>query len=269
MDNHAYYQELISRMLDDDSTLAAEENADLQAHLATCRECAAVYDAFSALSGFVGGDLEEPPEELRANVMAEIRREEIRQKNRHAFHWVSFVAAAAVFALVIGFAPRLLAREDIQTADMTAQAAAGAVYAAPAAPAPAAEEAAANRAVMYDAADADSFYYEESAMENVEVDPNVFFEGVDPETGLTDAEAPYAEEEEKISMDALLSCLNGVETELDPSSLQLTPLYLIDTDAGVLQIYRYNNSLYYTDPLTGIFCEAWCSESALIRFLQD
>ena len=112
MNTHEDYQALISRLLDEDNSLTAEENADLQAHLAACPECAAMYNAFSALSGFVGGELEDPPEELRANVMAEIRREEIRRKNRRAFGWTGFVAAAAVLALIVGFAPRMLAREN-------------------------------------------------------------------------------------------------------------------------------------------------------------
>ena len=264
MNTHESYRELISRLLDEDSTLTAEENADLQAHLAQCLECAAMYNAFSALSGFVGGELEDPPEELRANVMAEIRREEIRRKNRRAFGWTGFVAAAAVLALVIGFAPRLLARES-GTA-LTAQMATGAAayeesYEEEAQEAPA--------RVYADSAPADAgAYTQENSMAFAapaeaysEDDPNVSWEGESPETELS--------EEEKLSMDALLTRLGGLESDLDLQSLQISPVYLIETDGGVLEIYRYNNSLYYTDPLSGILCEASCSETALIQFLQD
>ena len=260
MNTHEDYQALISRLLDEDNSLTAEENADLQAHLAACPECAAMYNAFSALSGFVGGELEDPPEELRANVMAEIRREEIRRKNRRAFGWTGFVAAAAVLALIVGFAPRMLAREN--SAALAARTGSGAaVYE---------ENAQASAARVYEeSAPADAGVYpNENSMAIAapaeaysEDDPNISWEGEAPEAELR--------EEEKLSMDALLTQLGGVASDLDLQSLQLQPVYLIETDGGVLEIYRFDNSLYYTDPLSGLLCRVSCSETALIRFLQD
>ena len=73
------YQELISRMVDEE--LCAKERAALTEHIRSCPDCAALYSAFSALSRQIGGDLEDAPAELRENVMAEIRRTEIRKKS--------------------------------------------------------------------------------------------------------------------------------------------------------------------------------------------
>ena len=91
-------QALISRMLDED--LDAAEQRELAEHLKNCPDCRAMYEAFSALSGQLRSDLAEPPESLRENVMAEIRREQIRVKNRRP--WRYALAVAAMAALVIG-----------------------------------------------------------------------------------------------------------------------------------------------------------------------
>lgn len=94
------YQELISRMVDGD--LSAREEADLARHIETCPDCAALFQAFSALSDQIGEDLEEAPFDLRDNVMAEIRREEIRRRNRIPTILRSVLSAAACVALIVG-----------------------------------------------------------------------------------------------------------------------------------------------------------------------
>jgi len=271
LNKHAACQELISRLLDHDITLTEEEKKLLQSHLSECEECSLMYKAFSEMSDFVGGELEEPPEELRENIMAEIRREEIRRRNQRVFRWTGFVAAAAVLTLVISLAPRIISKTP--GGDTTAMAG-GALYAA------AVEETAPVLRAYESSADQGDSPLEGLAPNDVEgtefEDPNVTWEGdyieYTPEgeesgSGLD----PYFDEaaEEKMSMDSLLLQLSGVETSLDFSSLSLNPIYLIDTDVGVLQIYRYKNSLYFTDPFTGIPCEATCSEASLIRFLQE
>ena len=98
MENCEAMQELLSRMLDED--LDAHEQRELAEHLKSCPDCRATYEAFSALSGALQSDLAEPPESLRENVMAEIRREQIRVKNRRP--WRYALAVAAMAALVIG-----------------------------------------------------------------------------------------------------------------------------------------------------------------------
>lgn len=98
MENCEAMQELLSRMLDED--LDAHEQRELAEHLKSCADCRAMYEAFSALSGQLRSDLVEPPESLRENVMAEIRREQIRAKNRRP--WRYALAVAAMAALVVG-----------------------------------------------------------------------------------------------------------------------------------------------------------------------
>ena len=70
MNGCEYYQELISRMLDED--INRDERAELARHLETCPECRMMYQAFSTLSDTISCDLEEPPENLTDNIMAEI-----------------------------------------------------------------------------------------------------------------------------------------------------------------------------------------------------
>lgn len=98
-----FYQELISRMLDED--LSRDERAALAEHLGTCRECTAMYQAFSALSDTVASDLVDPPEDLTDNIMAQLRRAEIVRKNgkgsRLSRPMKNLIAAAACVALVV------------------------------------------------------------------------------------------------------------------------------------------------------------------------
>jgi anti-sigma factor RsiW len=107
----AYYQELISRLIDREIT--PEEGEELAAHARECEECRAVYTAFVALSEQLSGDLVEPPEELHENVMAEIRRAELWKQNRKPKNrlrrWAA-IAACAVLAVGVGALtlPRLL-----------------------------------------------------------------------------------------------------------------------------------------------------------------
>ena len=107
MERCACMQELISRMLDED--LNADEQAALAEHLESCGECRAMYEAFAAVSAALGGELEEPPESLSENVMAEIRRGEIRKRNRRLWRASLSVVAVLVLALGLrlGFGPRL------------------------------------------------------------------------------------------------------------------------------------------------------------------
>ena len=94
------YQELISRMVDGD--LSQKEQKELLTHIETCPECAALYQAFSLLSDKISGELEESPLDLRDNVMAEIRREEIRRRNRLPTILRAVMSAAACLAVIVG-----------------------------------------------------------------------------------------------------------------------------------------------------------------------
>ena len=101
MNGCEYFQELISRMLDED--ISREERAELAKHLENCPECSMMYRAFSSLSDAISCDLEEPPEDLADNIMADIRRSEIVRKNRKRMprQIKSYIAAAACVAVMI------------------------------------------------------------------------------------------------------------------------------------------------------------------------
>lgn len=99
MSSCEFYQELISRLVDDE--LSAEEQAVLVSHLEHCPDCAALYQAFQSISGVIAEDLAEPPEALSENVMAELRREAIKTENRKKRRWKGPLATAACLAVVI------------------------------------------------------------------------------------------------------------------------------------------------------------------------
>ena len=123
MNSCKFYQELISSMADGE--LSAEEQAVLAPHLEHCPDCAALYEAFQSISGLIAGDLAEPPETLSENVMAQLRRADIRAKNRKKKHWKAPLATAACLAVVIAAAwlmPNLFRAGSAAPAEMTAAA---------------------------------------------------------------------------------------------------------------------------------------------------
>lgn len=96
-----YYQELISRLIDRE--LSPEEGAELAEHAKTCEDCRRVYSAFTAISGMLADEEVEPPEELAENVMATVRRAQLRKRNAAARpRTFRIIAVAAAAALVIG-----------------------------------------------------------------------------------------------------------------------------------------------------------------------
>ena len=111
-----HYQELISRMLDDDLTKA--ERDELAAHVKSCPDCAAVYVAFRSLSEHLGADLDEVPASVHENVMAEVRRDSLRARNSvHRSHrrWHTALTVAACLVLVVAASlslPKIVWRTD-------------------------------------------------------------------------------------------------------------------------------------------------------------
>lgn len=281
MNIHEQMQERISLLLD--GALSPAEETALRAHLAECPDCAAFYEAFSALSSFVGGDLEEPPETLRANVMAKLRRDEIRRRSARgpARGWIGFAAVAAVLALVVLVGPALR-RSDLAVHDAASYQASAGLVGKSFGVSGAGET---DGAVMYDgampyaAAEEEPAEYEftgEAAPAAprppvvVTTEDAAAAEAGQQRSAAAEANA-YADTEaeaEPVSMNELLLCLAGQSTELDPDALGLSPVYLIETDGGVLALYRYGGGLYYRDPFSGSAREAQCSEAALIDFLR-
>ncbi len=160
------YRELISRLIDGELTEA--ERADVERHIETCPECAAVCEAFRSLSGLLAGDLAEPPARLRENVMAELRRDRLRAIGRRRRVIGAAAACLAVVILASVAAPRLLRKGSTGSAApaggyvMTAKAA-DAPAAAPQ-PAPEAEE---DNSALFSACDAGCVVTEDAAEEAV------------------------------------------------------------------------------------------------------
>lgn len=91
-------QEAISRLLD--GALDAAEEAAVRAHMENCAACRELYGALSAFSAALREEQVEPPETLRENVMATLRREQLRKRN---LRWRrALVSVAAVAALALG-----------------------------------------------------------------------------------------------------------------------------------------------------------------------
>lgn len=123
MSSCEYYQELISRLVDEE--LSAGEQAVLVSHLEHCPDCAALVQAFQSISAVIAEDLAEPPEALSENVMAVLRREEITAKNRKKIRWKGPLATAACLALVIAaawFLPNMFQANSAAPAEIPAAA---------------------------------------------------------------------------------------------------------------------------------------------------
>lgn len=91
-----YYIEKISCLIDGE--LSPDETTELEAHIAECSECRALYDAFTAVSAAVSGGMEEPPESIAPAVMQEVRAIAGRKKRGV---WIKCLSAAACLALVV------------------------------------------------------------------------------------------------------------------------------------------------------------------------
>ena len=143
MKDCAYYQELISRLIDREIT--PEQGEELAAHARECEDCRAVYTAFSSLSELIGQELVDPPEELGETVMAELRRSAVWKKKRRPRQLRRWAALAAGAVLVVGLGaltlPRLLrAGSAAKASDSMAVYSAESPAEAPAAPAAGAAE---------------------------------------------------------------------------------------------------------------------------------
>ncbi len=82
MRNCDYYQELVSRSLDDE--LSVEERKALAVHLASCPSCSQMRQLMADISSFFEEDMEELPDGLHEDIMASIRRSEMIKRNGRA-----------------------------------------------------------------------------------------------------------------------------------------------------------------------------------------
>lgn len=243
MEQCAAMQELISRLLDGD--LDAAERAALAEHLAVCPECQALYEAFSAVSGALREQQEEPPERLHENVMAAVRRDAMGKRNRRARRrWGALLSAAAVAALAIGLRfglHRSPAALNMTAVDLAAEEAA----AAPAAELPVEEELlmgapkAARGSADYAAA--------AQAMPEANTAPT---EGAGQM--LMDAAAlpasPVCDLSDTLRFAELLEALGGEKVTLPLERLGEEPALIVRCADGELSLFDCEGALYYYDP---------------------
>ncbi len=118
----ARYEEMISRLIDGE--LPQAKQAELERHLASCPDCAALYKAFSALSETLGEEDAVPPARLHEAIMADVRREELRRRNtpRRRRGYLAAAACAAVILLAAVNLPRLRSAFLMGTAEAPAAA---------------------------------------------------------------------------------------------------------------------------------------------------
>ena len=127
----AEYQELISAMLDGE--LTAEETAEVEAHIASCPECAAMYEAFAAVSGMEAAEV---PDTLHEAVMTKVTAAQKAFKTQNNLVRLRpILTTAACLVVIVGtlFAVRTgFSRRGASTeAPMAAPAAGAADMAAP------------------------------------------------------------------------------------------------------------------------------------------
>jgi len=109
MNSCAYYQELISTLVDGE--ISSAEHEALMEHMKSCSACNAMYAVFHDLSDILADEDEPLPKGLHENIMAGVRRSEIMKKNRRMrrFGLSTALTAAACAVLVLfaaaGFAP--------------------------------------------------------------------------------------------------------------------------------------------------------------------
>ncbi len=110
MREHEYYQELMSRLLDE--SLTAEEETSLREHMRVCPDCRRLGAAFTGMTAALREDLAEPPRDLARGVMERIRDEEqtaaprrtAGRSARRLRPWIRLGAAACLVLIVTGVA---------------------------------------------------------------------------------------------------------------------------------------------------------------------
>ena len=287
------YQEWISRIVDGD--LTAAEERELQAHVKTCPECAALYKAFSALSAEIQTDLEDVPLDLRESVMAEVRREEIRRRNRIPSILRGVMSVAACAAIVVGvYLGVSLTKGDGRLISAVSQSTGGVQESKAAAPAeavPAAPATGGIASVMPSAASQPELHLELPAMQENGADVKSFEMPAEDKADTTIEEAagePAMAEEaapeptpEIIGEDwelsgwdlsLLRSLLKGGPTDLHEEEMQDFVLGRIHLQSGsgnsVVELYELDGTLYYRDPAEGTIYRAELTVEELRTFFE-
>jgi len=93
------YQELISCLFDGE--INPEEKIELEKHIASCPQCRAIYEDFTALSHMMDESMAEMPDSLHEKIMSGVRSAK-KAKKPAIIRLRPYMAAAACFVVVIG-----------------------------------------------------------------------------------------------------------------------------------------------------------------------
>ena len=294
------YQEWISRMVDGD--LSQAEERELREHVQSCPECALLFQAFSTLSNEMQSDLEDVPLDLRESVMAEVRREEIRRRNRIPSILRGVMSAAACVAVIVGvYLGVSLTKGDGRLISAVSQSSGSAQEAkamgmpeeAPAviasllpqpeaqaevrAETPQLQESAMGTQRMNSAPTADAVQAMPAApAENApepDEEPAEEVEEMPAEEAASEPE-PAGEEWELQNWDLelLRAFLKGSPAELNEEALQGRMLGRIRvqnrTESYTVELYELDGVLYYRDPAEGTICRAELTVEELRAFFE-
>ena len=95
------FEAMISALLDGE--LSAEEESELRAHMAECAECAAMYEAFSAVGDALRADAAEVPDTLHDGIMAKVAMAEKAKKTQNKIVRLRpMLTAAACLVVLVG-----------------------------------------------------------------------------------------------------------------------------------------------------------------------
>ena len=262
-----YYQELISGLLD--SELADEEKTDLMEHLSTCSRCRFMYESFLSLSRTIASEKAEPPAELHENIMAEIRRENIRKKNRLSKPLKAVLATAACAAVVIaaayGFSPDRFAKEN---APETVSA-----YSA--------DEARNEESCTFSMADSEAACGGADEIPAPEMrryapepesEEKVYNDGAAEETEKltgTENDIKSSYELDSGTFESFQTLLAGIPSDIDTALLQSVIFTVSDRDSGsTITVYSCEDSLYYTQNVSENAFLAGCGYNEIYEFLN-
>lgn len=106
-----HYRELISALIDGE--VSESENAEIRAHIESCPECRAMFDAFTAVSDSLS-ELEELPDGVHESIMRGVRASEKKKKPA----WTRVLPLAACLVMVIFGSFKLLNAPDTDNAAM-------------------------------------------------------------------------------------------------------------------------------------------------------
>lgn len=197
------YREMISSMLDGE--LSDTQKSELEAHMAVCAECRAVYDAFLSISNAVS----EPPEvpaQLHDAIMSSLRRTaKMKGRTERLRRLRPYLAAAACFVLVLAGALTLRQDRAAKTAPTATESAIDVMGTQPAASSPTASAKAAG--------------YEGKAVAETALEPaaeeNAPAEFPAPAAETKEAEnIPFAKAEASFTADSLYAAdSNDAETD--------------------------------------------------------